>query len=123
MEKCCICDKRFEVKDAISVLGQKGVEKIKLTDSSIDAQVGDRVHIDCHRNLVRPPYVKVSTLGGVSDSTCNVRSRRSQHPISVQKITVSFAVKQPNTMAKRKVLTQFLSECPGLNWKCVQKEN
>ena len=61
MEKCCICDKRFEVKDASSVLGQKGVEKIKLIDSSIDAQVGDRVHIDCRRNLVRPPYVKVST--------------------------------------------------------------
>lgn len=55
MEKCCICDKRFEVKDASSVLGQKGVEKIKLIDSSIDAQVGDRVHIDCRRNLVRPP--------------------------------------------------------------------
>ena len=80
MEKCCVCDKRFEVKDASSVLGQKGVEKIKLIDSSIDAQVGDRVHIDCRRNLVRPPYVKVSTSVGVSDSTFNVTSRRSQTP-------------------------------------------
>ena len=61
MEKCCICDKRFEVKDVSSVLGQKGVEKIKFIDSSIDAQVGNRVHIDCRLNLVRPPYVKVFT--------------------------------------------------------------
>ena len=76
MEKCCVCDKRFEVKDASSVLGQKGVEKIKLIDSSIDAQVGDRVHIDCRRNLVRSPYVKVSTSVGVSNSTFNVTSRR-----------------------------------------------
>ena len=80
MEKCCVCDKRFEVKDASSGLGQKGVEKIKLIDSSIDAQVGNRVHIDCRRNLVRPPYVKVSTSVGVSDSTFNVRSRCSQTP-------------------------------------------
>ena len=81
MEKCCICDKRFDrVKDASSVLGQKGVEKIKLIDSSIDAQVGDRVHIGCRRNLVRPPYVKVPTSVGVSDSTFNVTSRRSQTP-------------------------------------------
>lgn len=70
--------KRFEVKDASSVLGQKGVEKIKLIDSSIDAQVGDRVHIDCRRNLVRSPYVKVSTSVGVSNSTFNVTSRRSR---------------------------------------------
>ena len=62
------------------MLGQKRVEKIKLIDSSIDAQVGDRVHIYCRRNLVRPPYVKVSTSVGVSDSTFNVTSRRSQTP-------------------------------------------
>ena len=61
MEKCCVCDKRFKVKDASSVLRQKGVEKIKLIDSSIDAQVGDRVHIDCRRNLVRPPYAPVKS--------------------------------------------------------------
>ena len=79
MKKCYICDKRFEVSsmlDASSVLAQKGVEKFKLIDSSIDAQVGDRVHIDCRRNLVSPPYVNVSTSVGVSDSTLNVTSRR-----------------------------------------------
>jgi len=59
---------------------EANVEKIKLTNSSIDAQVGDRVHIDCHRNLVRPPYVKVSTSVDVSDSTFNGTSRRSQTP-------------------------------------------
>jgi len=56
MEKCCICEKRFEVKDASSVLGRRGVEKIKPMESSINAQVGDRVHIDCCRNLARPCY-------------------------------------------------------------------
>jgi len=80
MEKCCICDKRVEVKDASSVLGQQGVEKIKLIDSSIDAQVGDRVHIDCCRNLVRPRSVKVSTSVAASDSTFSVTSHRSQTP-------------------------------------------
>ena len=45
-------------KMPVRCLGRKALKKIKLIDSSIDAQVGDRVHIDCRRNLVRPPYVK-----------------------------------------------------------------
>ena len=48
-------------KMPVRFLGRKALKKIKLIDSSIDDQVGDRVHIDCRRNLVRPPYVKVST--------------------------------------------------------------
>ena len=67
-------------KMPVRFLGRKALKKIKLIDSSIDDQVGDRVHIDCRRNLVRPPYVKVSTSVGVSDSTFNVTSRRSQMP-------------------------------------------
>ena len=62
------------------MLGQKGVGIIKLIDSSIDAQVGDRVHIDCRCNLIRPPYVKISTSVGVSDSTFNVTSHCLQMP-------------------------------------------
>ena len=62
------------------MLGQKGVRIIKLIDSSIDAQVGDRVHIDCRRNLVRPPYIKISTSVGISDSTFNITSYCLQTP-------------------------------------------
>lgn len=67
-------------KTPVRCLGRKALKKIKLIDSSINAQVGDRVHIDCRHNLVRPPYVKISTSVGVSDSTFNVTSHRSQTP-------------------------------------------
>lgn len=115
MEKCFICGKRFKVKAASSVLVQKGVEKIKFIDRSIDAQVGDRVHIDCRLNLLRPPYGKVSNSVGVSDSTFNVTSSPKDNCIFCgQAAKYDGRKKGFDTISDKRFR--------GINWKCVQKE-
>lgn len=112
-------------KMPVRCLGRKRLKKIKLIDSSIDAQAGDRVHIDCRRILVRPPYVKVSTSVGVSDSTFNVTSRRSQTPKFSPKDNCIFCGQAAKYDGKKKGFDTIPCQnkrFPGLNWKCVQKE-
>ena len=93
-------------------------------ETDVDAQVGDRVHIDCCGNLVRPPYVKVSSSVGVSDSTFNVTSRRSKTPKFSPKDNCIFCGQAAKYDGKKKGFDTIPvnKRFPGLNWKCVQKE-
>jgi len=54
MEKCCICNDDLGDSQSTTVLGQKGVHGIeKSSRGEIHAEVGQKVHVKCRRDLSR----------------------------------------------------------------------
>ena len=123
MENCCICGKKFEVGDFSSVLRQKGVDSIKNLNTSINAQVGDRVHKGCRHDLIRKPYTKAASSQGLS-SEISV-SRRSQTPKYNPKNSCIFCGQTTAKYDGKKKgfdTIQYEPRISGLNRRSVQKE-